>query len=66
MYMHTSFRGAKTCKIGEKKVYLYGHVHKFVKGHVEKIKKKACKNVYLRSIFILGNTCVGCVLKVLL
>ena len=36
MYMRTSFRGAKTCKIGEKGC-VFGHAWK---GHDEKIKKQ--------------------------
>ena len=35
----------------EKRV-CFGHVHKFWKEHDGKIKKTACKNVYLMSIFI--------------
>ena len=33
MYARTSFRGAKTCKIGKKGVFLVGHIDKFWKGH---------------------------------
>ena len=51
MYSHTSFRGAKTCKIG-KKGCVFGHIDKFWKGHNEQNKKNACKNAYLGSIFI--------------
>ena len=51
MYAHTSFRGAKTCKFG-KKGYVFGHTDKFWKGHDTQIKKNACKNAYLGSIFI--------------
>ena len=50
MYTRTSFRGAKTCKIGEKGVF--GHIDKFWKGHDRQIKKNTCKNTYLCSIFI--------------
>ena len=35
-----------------KKGYVFGHIDKFWKGHDPQIKKNACKNVYLRSIFI--------------
>ena len=49
MYTRTSFRGAKTCKIG-KKGCVFGHVDKFWKGHDGQIKKNACKNVYLGSV----------------
>ena len=51
MYAHTSFRGAKTCKIG-KKGSVFGHIDKFWKGHDRQIKKNACKNAYLGSILI--------------
>ena len=47
MYVHTSFRGAKTCKIG-KKGYVFGHIDRFWNGHDAQIKK----NAYLGSIFI--------------
>ena len=51
MYARTSFRGAKTCKIG-KKGCVFGQIYKFWKGHDRQIKKNACKNAYLGSIFI--------------
>ena len=51
LYARTSFRGAKTCKIGEKGVF-FCHIDKFWKGHDGQIKKNACKNAYLGSIFI--------------
>ena len=51
MYVRTSFRGAKTCKIG-KKGCVFGHIDKFWKGHDRQIKKNARKNTYLGSIFI--------------
>ena len=47
LYARTSFRGAKTCKIGKN-----GHIDKFWKGHDGQIKKNACKNAYLGSFFI--------------
>ena len=50
MYARTSFRGAKTCKIGKKGVF--GHTDKFWNGHDAQIKTNTCKNVYLGSIFI--------------
>ena len=50
MYARTSFRGAKTCKIG-KKGYVFGHIDQFWKRHDAQIKKKACKNKQLGSIF---------------
>ena len=51
MYARTSFRGAKTCKIG-KKGCVFGHIDKSWEGHAEKLGKNACKNAYLGSIFI--------------
>ena len=50
MYARTSFRGAKMCKI-RKKGCVFGHIDKFWKGHDRQIKKNACKNAYLGSIF---------------
>ena len=51
MYARTSFRGAKTCKIG-KKGYVFGHMTNFGKDMTDKLKKNACKNAYLGFIFI--------------
>ena len=51
LYVRTSFRGAKTCKIG-KKGYVFGHIDKFWKEHDGQIKKNACQNAYLGSFFI--------------
>ena len=51
MYARTSFRGAKTCKIG-KKGYVFGHIDKFLNEHDAQIKKNTSKNAYLGSIFI--------------
>ena len=50
-YARTLFRGAKMCRIGEKR-YVFGHIDIFWKGHDGQIKKNTCKNVYLGSIFI--------------
>ena len=61
MYASTSFRGAKTCKIG-KKGFVFGHIDKFWKGHDRQIKKNACKNAYLGSIFIPEKYVIGCFL----
>ena len=36
-----------------KKRCVFGHIDKFGKGHDGQIKKNACKNAYLGSIFIL-------------
>ena len=38
MYARTSFRGAKTCKIG-KKGYVFGHIDKFWKENDAQIKR---------------------------
>ena len=66
MYAHTSFRGAKMCKIGKKRC-VFGHIDKFWKGHDGQIKKNTCKNTHLKGLFsYLKNMCIGCVLKVLL
>ena len=51
MYVHTSFRNAKTDKIGKKRVCFFGHIDRFWKGYDGQIKN-AHKNTYLRSIFI--------------
>ena len=51
LYARTSFRGAKTCKIG-KKGCVFGHIDKFWKEHDWQTKKNACKNAYLGSFFI--------------
>ena len=51
MYARLSFRGAKTGKIG-KKGYVFGQIDKFWKGRDTQIKKNACKNANLGSIFI--------------
>ena len=40
----------KRAKLGKR--VCFGHRDKFWKGHDEQIKKNACKNAYLRSIFI--------------
>ena len=66
MYARTSFRGAKTCKIGKKGVFLILVSDKFWKAHDGQAYKNACTNTYLGSIFIPENMCLGCVLKVLL
>ena len=53
MYARTSFRGVKICKIGKKGVFLV--IWQFGKDMTYKLKKNACKNVYLGSIFIPGK-----------
>ena len=63
MYARTSFGGAKNVQ-NWKKGGVFRHIDKFWKGHDGQIKKKACKNAYLGSIFIPENyTCLGCVLE---
>ena len=65
MYARTSFRGAKTCKIGKKKVFLV-ILTNFGKDMAHKLRKTHAKKRILGSIFIPENTCLGCVFKVLL
>ena len=62
LYARTSFRGAKTCKIG-KKGCVFGHIDKFWKGHDGQI---ACKHAYLGCFFFLylKNAWLGCFLCV--
>ena len=58
MYMHTSFRGEKNMH-NWRKGCVFGHVHKFWKGHDEKLRKRACKKCVLRVFFsYLENTCL--------
>ena len=47
MYIVYGYKNVKNWK----KRCVFGHIDKFWKGH-EQIKKNACKNVYLGSIFI--------------
>ena len=56
MYMHASFKGAKTCKLGKSMFLVI--LTNFGKGHDTQMKKNACKNTYLGSIFIPENTCL--------
>ena len=49
MYARTSFRGAKTCKIGKKDVF--GHIDKFWKGHDRQINKKWMQKRVFRVYF---------------
>ena len=51
MYVRTSFRGAKTCKIGKKGVFLV-ILTNFGKDMTDKLRKMHAKNVYLGSIFV--------------
>ena len=50
MYSRTSFRGAKTCKIGKKKVCFWSY-DKFWKGHDEQIKEKRMQKRIFRVYF---------------
>ena len=56
MYGRTSFKGAHRLRVQKlakfEKGYVFGHIDKFWKGHDTQIKKNACKNAYLGSIFI--------------
>ena len=65
MYTRTSFRGAKTCKIGGKG-YDFGHIDKFWIGHDAQIRKTHAKTRIYGLFSYLKNTCLGCVVKVLL
>ena len=53
MYARTSFRGAKTCKIGKKKGVFLVILTNFGKNMMDKLrnKKNACKNENLGSYF---------------
>ena len=50
MYTRTSFRGAKTCKIGKKRVYFWSY-NKFWKGHDGQIKEKRMQKRVFRVSF---------------
>ena len=65
MYAGTSFRGAKTCKIGKKRC-VFGHMTNFGKDMTDKLKKNAFKTTYLGSIFIPEKYVFRVCLKVLL
>ena len=64
MYADTLFRGAKRAKLEKKGVFLV-LVTSFGKDITNKLRKNACRKVYLGSIFIPKNMCLLCVLKVL-
>ena len=51
MYARTSYRGAKTCKIGKKMVCFWSY-WQILERKSTQIKKNVCKNAYLGSIFI--------------
>ena len=63
--MRTSFRGAKNMQ-NWKKGCVFGHGHKFLRGHMDKLRKKHVENLYLGSIFIPGKYVLRVFLKVLL
>ena len=67
MQARTLFRGAKPSKIG-KKGCAFAHAHKpwEKKKDGRKLSKNHEKNAYLGCISCLENTCLGCVLTVLL
>ena len=50
MYVRTSFRGAKKCKIGKKGVFLV-ILTNFGKVMTDKLRKMHAKKAYLGSIF---------------
>ena len=54
--MRTSFRGGKMCKIGKKGVFLV-ILTNFEKDMMDKLKRNACENTYLGSIFM-SEKCV--------
>ena len=45
MYARTSFRGAKTFKIGGKRC-VFSHIDKFWKGHDRQVRKMHAKHVF--------------------
>ena len=51
MYARTLFRGAKRAKLGKKGMFLV-ILTNFGKDMTHKLRKNACKNVYLGSTFI--------------
>ena len=51
MYARTSFRGCKNVQ-NWKKGYVFGNMTTFGRDMTDKLKKNACKNAYLGSIFI--------------
>ena len=65
VYVRTLFRGAKTCKIGKKGVFLV-IVTNFGKDMTSKLRKTHAKMHIWDLILYLKNMCLGCVLKVLL
>ena len=50
MYVHALFRGAKTCKIGEKGVFLVMFTN-FGKDMTEKLKKKSMQKHVFKVYF---------------
>ena len=68
MYARTSFRGAKTCKIGKKGMFLVILTNFWMDMTLKlrKRKQKRVFRVYFQLFSYLKNTCLGCVLKILL
>ena len=64
MYARTSFRGAKTCKIGKKGMFLV-ILTNFGMDMTLKLRKTHAKTRILGLFLYLKNMCLGCVLKVL-
>ena len=66
MYARTTFRGAKTCKIGRKGC-VFGHMTNFGRKKEGQIKEKRKQKRVFGVVFsYLKNMCLGCVLKALL
>ena len=65
MYTRTSFKGAKTCKIGKNFVFLV-ILTNFGKDIKDKLRKMHAKGVFRVYFHALKNACLGCVLEVLL
>ena len=62
VYARTSFRGAITCKIGEKGC-VFGHSDQFWKGHDGQIKKEMHAKMHIWGLFsYLKSMWLGCVL----
>ena len=63
MYARTSFRGAKTCRIGKKGVFLVIETN-FGKDMTNKLRKMHAKCAFRVFFLYLKNMCLKCVLKV--
>ena len=62
MYARTSFRGAKTCKLGKKGVFLV-ILKNFRKDMTDKFREMHAKTCIDGLFLYLKNTCLGCVWK---